>query len=145
MCPPLLSVAVSAFRLFRSLLLFAHSHRDRSNSYNLHHHRLISTGDEEEDGDNEDYWDDEVKVVVNRKRHQQHPLTSRWRYVFDLLTASAHAQGTPTTSPTAGGESGAVSSFFITSDFLFAFTKLGLILTYFYVCDRTNYFMKENK
>jgi hypothetical protein len=28
---------------------------------------------------------------------------------------------------------------------LFALVKMGLILTYFYVCDRTNFFMKENK
>ncbi len=29
--------------------------------------------------------------------------------------------------------------------FFFSFAKLGVILAYFYVCDRTNYFMKENK
>ena len=28
---------------------------------------------------------------------------------------------------------------------LFALVKMGLILAYFYVCDRTNFFMKENK
>lgn len=28
---------------------------------------------------------------------------------------------------------------------LVALVKMGLILAYFYVCDRTNFFMKENK
>ncbi len=28
---------------------------------------------------------------------------------------------------------------------LLALVKMGLILAYFYVCDRTNFFMKENK
>ena len=28
---------------------------------------------------------------------------------------------------------------------LIALVKMGLILAYFYVCDRTNFFMKENK
>ena len=32
-----------------------------------------------------------------------------------------------------------------TDDFLWVFTKLGFILAYFYVCDRTNFLMKENK
>ena len=32
-----------------------------------------------------------------------------------------------------------------TDDFLWVFTKLGFILGYFYVCDRTNFLMKENK
>ena len=30
-------------------------------------------------------------------------------------------------------------------DFLWVVTKLGIILAYFYICDRTNFFMKENK
>jgi hypothetical protein len=30
-------------------------------------------------------------------------------------------------------------------DFLLSVAKMGLILVYFYVCDRTNFFMKENK
>jgi hypothetical protein len=29
--------------------------------------------------------------------------------------------------------------------FLWSVSKLGAIITYFYVCDRTNFFMKENK
>lgn len=29
--------------------------------------------------------------------------------------------------------------------FLWAALKLGVIMAYFYVCDRTNFFMKENK
>ena len=28
---------------------------------------------------------------------------------------------------------------------LFALVKMGFILAYFYICDRTNFFMKENK
>ncbi len=30
-------------------------------------------------------------------------------------------------------------------DLLYALTKMGVILAYFYTCDRTNYFMKESK
>ena len=29
--------------------------------------------------------------------------------------------------------------------FLWSMTKLGVIIAYFYICDRTNFFMKENK
>ena len=31
------------------------------------------------------------------------------------------------------------------TNFIFCLAKLGLIVTYFYICDRTNFFMKENK
>ena len=31
------------------------------------------------------------------------------------------------------------------TNFIFCLAKLGLIVSYFYICDRTNFFMKENK
>ena len=31
------------------------------------------------------------------------------------------------------------------TNFIFCLAKLGIIVTYFYICDRTNFFMKENK
>ena len=31
------------------------------------------------------------------------------------------------------------------TNFIFCLAKLGIIVSYFYICDRTNFFMKENK
>ena len=38
-----------------------------------------------------------------------------------------------------------LSRFDAFKDVVFALAKLGFILAYFFVCDRTNFFMKENK
>lgn len=47
--------------------------------------------------------------------------------------------------PTNGSMAGAAAQGSDMGTFLAAMAKLAIILTYFYVCDRTNFFMKENK
>ena len=67
--------------------------------------------------------------------------TSGSMMLYQLLTTGSAGQP----GRTAKG-SGAQSTEGTDLDtFFFSFAKLGLILAYFYVCDRTNYFMKENK
>jgi hypothetical protein len=61
-------------------------------------------------------------------------------YFYQVLTQS--------TSKNSGAIKSAESNAATIEDlrtFLWAVTRLGVIIAYFYVCDRTNFFMKESK
>ncbi len=79
--------------------------------------------------------------------HQQ--TTSRSMMLYQLLTTGSAGQPPrkpPVRAAAAGNGANAGGGSGLDVDtFFFSFAKLGLILAYFYVCDRTNYFMKENK
>ncbi len=65
------------------------------------------------------------------------------RHLYQLLTNGEHQQKPPPLADQ--GESLSPSCGEDLRVFLWSVTKLGLIIAYFYVCDRTNLFMKENK
>ena len=81
------------------------------------------------------------------------------QYFYHVLTSGNSALLLPTTanqlpSSSANEKAGSSSSGPATLSrmsledfrvFLWAALKLGVIMAYFYVCDRTNFFMKENK
>eukprot|EP00095_Tigriopus_kingsejongensis_P006689 maker-scaffold25_size650667-snap-gene-1.20 protein:Tk06689 transcript:maker-scaffold25_size650667-snap-gene-1.20-mRNA-1 annotation:"conserved hypothetical protein" len=72
-------------------------------------------------------------VPVDDTSDASHGLMSLYHV---LVAPSNPAIGSPVNSSALGHD---------LKTFLWAITKLAMILTYFYVCDRTNYFMKENK
>ncbi|TRY61460.1 hypothetical protein TCAL_03164 [Tigriopus californicus] len=63
--------------------------------------------------------------------------TSALLSLYEVLVAPSN--------PTNGSMAGAAAQGSDMGTFLWAMTKLAIILSYFYVCDRTNFFMKENK
>jgi len=77
----------------------------------------------------EQYYDDD--------KAQSSSIVSRSAVLRHLLG--------PPSSPSAVSKGVAGEAASDSGSFFAAFARLGLILAYFYVCDRTNYFMKENK
>ena len=72
-----------------------------------------------------------------------------FRYLFHALTTNSsshlHHHKSNSISSGFGFTSGNGDGGDSVAAFLSAFSRLGIILAYFYVCDRTNFFMKENK
>ncbi len=71
--------------------------------------------------------------------------TSGSTMLYQLLTTGSTGQPGKPPARSVGDGAGAGGQGSDLDTFFFSFTKLGIILAYFYVCDRTNYFMKENK
>ena len=82
------------------------------------------------------------QATLPMNSHQQ--TTSGSMMLYQLLTTGSTGRA-PRNPPARSNGASAPADGPDPDVFFFSFTKLGLILTYFYVCDRTNYFMKENK
>ena len=85
-------------------------------------------------------------LVIFRSFEDPPPITTS-RYIYLVLTNQVDCASIGSGSGGFGVRisSGGKTRAELARTFLWATAKLTLILAYFYVCDRTNFFMKENK